>query len=209
MKFEVITKYYPEIDDMMDFSAKAVGYKMDPKVERIIDREYMEQIRRERGSRYVEDKLDELYDFDGFAYRGEDGKAYAVVFVYDGEQMRPFCWQQLIEPEPKTYRDLAEEDEGTNLGWCKPYVSADGNHVLILHDGEVESIFSPTVRAYRWNGSLTEEVMAAFAREVNPNYDEYQGWTDLHIALESMRETGCWHCPWRDNCDAMGEEVEA
>lgn len=98
MKFEVITKYYPEIDDMMDFSAKAVGYKMDTNVERIIDREYMEQIRRERGTRFVEDKLDELYDFDGFAYRGEDGKAYAVVYVYDGEQLRPFCWQQLIEP---------------------------------------------------------------------------------------------------------------
>lgn len=108
-----------------------------------------------------------------------------------------------------TYRDLAEEDESMNLGWCKPYVSADGSHVLILHDGEVESIFSPAVRAYRWNGSLTDEVMAAFAREVNPYYDDYQGWTDLHIALEAMQETGCWHCPWRDDCDAMGEEVKA
>ncbi len=91
MKFEAIT-------EAREYSARKAGYKMDTKVERIIDREYMEQIRRERGTRYVEDKLDELYDFDGFAYRGDDGKAYAVVFVYDGEQMRPFCWQQLIEP---------------------------------------------------------------------------------------------------------------
>lgn len=93
MKFEAIT-------EAREYSAREAGYKMDTNADRHIDHEYMEQVRRERGTRFVEDTLDELYDFDGPAYRGDDGRAYAVISVYDGEEFRPLCWQQLIEPDP-------------------------------------------------------------------------------------------------------------
>ena len=105
------------------------------------------------------------------------------------------------------YIDYMNDHEDENLSWCKPYADESGEYTLILHDGMVDAITTPDRIAYRYNGTLTEELMESFARAVNPDYDDYSGWDDLHIALESMHEVGCAHCPFKDDCEAMGEEM--
>ena len=79
--------------------------------------------------------------------------------------------------------------------------------MLVMYDGELSSIMSPTREAFRYNGTLTDEVLEQFAREVNPDYDLYTGWSDLHVALEAMHPVGCASCPWCEDCEAMYEEM--
>ena len=62
---------------------------------------------------------------------------------------------------------------------------------------------------HRYGGGEFEEALEQLAREVNSDYDLYSGYDDTHIALQSMHEIGCWHCPFRDECEAMGEEVSS
>ena len=106
-----------------------------------------------------------------------------------------------------TYLEYMQDHENENLSWCKPYSDDSGEYMLVMHDGEVHSILSPTCEAFRYDGTLTDELMERFAREVNHDYDLYSGWSDIHIALEAMHEVGCVSCHWRDDCEVMGEEM--
>ena len=112
------------------------------------------------------------------------------------------------EKTPRTYREYMEEHDGENLSWCKPYSDDSGEYKLIMYEGIVDSISAPTIEAWRWNDTLTAEVLRDFARAVNPDYNEYKGWTDEHIALEVMHPIGCSACPWFGDCEAMGEETD-
>ena len=105
------------------------------------------------------------------------------------------------------YLEYMQEHENDNFSWCKPYANASGDYMLVMCDGELSSIKSPTFEAFRYDGTLTDDVLERFAREVNPDYDLYSGWSDLHIALEAMHEVGCSSCPWREDCEPMGEEM--
>ena len=107
-----------------------------------------------------------------------------------------------------TYLEYMKTHENENLGWCKPYVDNSGNYFAIMYEGNMEWISMPDTEALRYDGSLTNEVLEAFARSVNPDYDVYSGWTDVHIALDAMREIGCSECPFRCDCDAMLEDIE-
>ena len=107
-----------------------------------------------------------------------------------------------------TYAEYFENHETENFSWCKPYTDKTGEYMLVIHDGELSSIASPDIIAYRYDGSLTDEIIKQFAMAINPNYDLYSEWTDLHIALDSMHEIGCSHCPFKDECDAMEEEMQ-
>lgn len=100
------------------------------------------------------------------------------------------------------------QNNGENLGWCKPYVSDDGKNALAVNEGEVAGMIlnGEDIKADKLDkGDLLER----FARAVNPDYDDYDGWDNLHIALEgNVRECGCANCPWFGICDAMDGDVE-
>lgn len=108
---------------------------------------------------------------------------------------------------PRTWGDYFEEHDGENLSWCKPYTDTSGDYWLVMHDGEPEQIDSPSMTTDRWS-RVNEVQLELFAREVNPDYDLYSGWSDHHIALDVMHETGCFHCPFFDECQVMGERME-
>lgn len=94
-------------------------------------------------------------------------------------------------------RDYMEMHETENLSWCKPYVAKDGSYAA-LWEGEL------IVDGEELKGAALE----AFARKVNPEYDLYRDWSDLEVALDSMKEVGCSECPYNGNCDAIEEEME-
>ena len=97
-----------------------------------------------------------------------------------------------------TIRELMREN-GENLGWCKPYVSDDGQVAGMILNGE-------NINADNLDKA---DLLERFARAVNPDYDDYEGWNNLHISLEgNVRECGCANCPWFGICDAMDGDVE-
>ena len=106
-----------------------------------------------------------------------------------------------------TVRELMH-DNGENLGWCKPYVSEDGKYALAVNEGEVAGMVfnGEDIKADKLD---KPDMLRQFAKAVNPDYDDYDGWGDLHIALDgSVRECGCANCPWFDICDAMDGDAE-
>ena len=102
------------------------------------------------------------------------------------------------------YLEYMENHDGENLSWCRPYADDSGDYALAICEGEVVGLTMPGINT----GDVTPEMMEKFARAVNRDYDLYSGWSDLHIALEGMHETGCSCCPWRGECDAMAEEMD-
>lgn len=104
-----------------------------------------------------------------------------------------------------TIRERMQET-GESLGWCKPYVSEDGQYALAINEGEVAGMIlnGEDIKADKLDKA---DLLERFARVVNPDYDDYSGWDDLHIALEGkVRECGCASCPWFGICDAMDGE---
>ena len=108
-----------------------------------------------------------------------------------------------------TYREYFEEHENENLSWCKPYLDKSEEYCIVMHDGEVNGVVTPQMEAIRgWSGTQDiEDAVADIAKHINPDYDCYSGWDDLHIALDAMHEWGCASCPYKEECDAMGEEM--
>lgn len=85
-----------------------------------------------------------------------------------------------------------------NLGWCKPYISEDGKNAITVNEGAVNGMMIDGA-----DMDLDFDI-AKFARAVNPDYDDYDGWDDLHIALDGdVHEQSCARCPWFDICEAM------
>lgn len=98
---------------------------------------------------------------------------------------------------------------GGNLSWCKPLI---GKRVAVaLNHGEVVGLRLDGVDVDIGAAAIKRAAMAE-----NALYEEYSGWDDTHILLDSqdehgstMEECGCRSCPWFDICDAMdGEEEE-
>lgn len=111
------------------------------------------------------------------------------------------------EEATTTYREYFIKNDDENLAWCKPYEDETGNYKLVMHDGEPLGIMTPDREAFRYDGSLTDDLMESFARAVNPDYDYYKGYSNVHIALDAMHEIGCASCPWFDDCEPMGENM--
>lgn len=102
-----------------------------------------------------------------------------------------------------------------NLSWCRPYISEDGRYAVAINEGEIcgmildgEPVEPVINQDRRWETIYTDEMIERFARSVNPNYDMYKGYDDLHIALERLREVGCCECPFCGECEAVNEEIE-
>lgn len=107
-----------------------------------------------------------------------------------------------------TYREYFEVHGDENINWCKPYTNNTESSFIVVYDGDAMAISTPTLEAHRYDGSLNDDVLHRFAKRINQHYDVYHGWDDLHIALEMMHEVGCINCPFKDDCDVMGEEME-
>ena len=110
-----------------------------------------------------------------------------------------------------TYREYFDEHETENISWCKPYTCTTdaGDYAIIMYEGEAIAIKTPTGEAHRYNDTLTDNTMEQFARAVNPHYDMFAGYSDEYIALDSMHETGCAFCPFRNDCEPMSEEINS
>ena len=81
------------------YGAKNAGYRIDRFADREMDEQLARRLKAERGERFVDDKLDQLYDFDGDLYMDDNGVPYAVVYVMDRDHEVPLCWQRLVMAE--------------------------------------------------------------------------------------------------------------
>ena len=101
---------------------------------------------------------------------------------------------------------MREQDE--NMGWCKPFFSPDGNTTFAVNEGKLAGamIDGEEVPAKDLDDPETIEKIA---RRVNPYYDDYSGWSTMHIAQDGiLREGACRECPWFETCAAMDETNE-
>lgn len=89
-----------------------------------------------------------------------------------------------------------------NLSWCRPMVSRDGRVTLAINEGAIVGLMVDGEEL-----QISEKEIARTARIANESYNDYSGWDDIYILLDSdFTEIGCNECPWRDVCDAMEEE---
>ena len=92
---------FKEIVEGLD-GAKNSGYTFDEHTETTIDKELYHRLSAERGKKWTDNKIDALYDFDSPLYEGEDGKMYAVEFVYVNNEYKPLAWHELKQVEEET-----------------------------------------------------------------------------------------------------------
>lgn len=92
-----------------------------------------------------------------------------------------------------------------NLGWCKVYADNTGRYAMVMTEGNVTALVMPGKRVY---GNECQKYMPEFAKAVNKEYVDYEGYEDSYIAIQAMEEKGCAACPFFSECDAMSEEME-
>lgn len=99
------------------------------------------------------------------------------------------------------YRDLMRESN-ENQSWCKPMISDRVKFTIM--EGQITALIIDETEV-----PATAENIKTAAKMVNPYYDEYEGWSDHHIACNGdVREAPCHECPWFAECEIMNEEVE-
>ena len=109
----------------------------------------------------------------------------------------------------KTYADYMRDNPDENLDWCKPYISDDGRYAIAINEGEIIEAITPDGHLPVGHLSpLTEDEIEKLAREIDHDYDLYDGWNDTEIILNKLHETGCSSCPFFGKCDAMQQEME-
>ena len=102
-----------------------------------------------------------------------------------------------------SYRDMMRESD-ENLGWCRPESYLDGRVILAINEGTVAGICIDGAKQ-----ATTPENIRRAAQMVNADYDDYEGWNDVHIIQDvDHDELPCRLCPWFGDCDAMDEEDE-
>lgn len=106
------------------------------------------------------------------------------------------------------YSAYFEDHDNENFSWCKPYTDKTETYYAVMYNGDLNGIATPKIIAQRWDGSLTDEVLCQVVKEIVPDYDYYQGYTDQEILLENMHETGCYYCPFKEECEVYNEEME-
>ena len=85
--------------------------------------------------------------------------------------------------------------------YCVAYASSDGRFFLLDEPCTI-SVYDKTTE--KWIDGLTLN-LAEFAKSINPLYDDYHGWDDLHIAKEAMQKVPCYECPAHEFCEAYSE----
>lgn len=108
----------------------------------------------------------------------------------------------------KKYETMGLED----LDWCRCYhgTAPDGTECYaVVCEGKIVSAMIGGDPQDPPIDNATADDVARLARTVNPDYIQYQGWDDQHIALEAMPDRcGCANCPWRNDCEVMGADAE-
>ena len=105
--------------------------------------------------------------------------------------------------EPITVRQEMRENGGRDEQ-CACYSTADGKKFLIDMPGNVD-VYDADSDV--WDGGAAFD-LTDFAKSVNPDYAEYYGWDNLHIAKEVMERRDCRDCPAFEFCEAMDKEVQ-
>lgn len=109
----------------------------------------------------------------------------------------------------KTYAEYMAEHPEENMSWCRPYVSDDGRYAVAVNDGEIIEAVTPKGHMPEGHLSpLTDEEIEELAREIDHDYNLYDGWNDTEIILDKLHETGCASCPFFSRCDAMTQTME-
>lgn len=106
------------------------------------------------------------------------------------------------------YSEYFEEHDTENFVWCIPFTDRTESYFIVVHDGLVDSIATPDIVAYRYGSVDFDALLEQVAREVDPNYDLYSGYSDLQIALGVMHGVGCYHCPFKEECEAYNSDME-
>ena len=108
--------------------------------------------------------------------------------------------------------DYMEEHPEENLYWCKPYTDDSGSF-LVMWEGNPLAIRTADGREYWRNpvglqNVLDAQALEAFAKYLEPDYSDWQGYTDEEIILMNMSECGCASCPFRGQCEIMTDEMD-
>ena len=89
--------------------------------------------------------------------------------------------------------------EGGNLSWCRPFESENGKVWFALNEGSVEGL-----KIDGEDVDVNAETLHRAAVMANDEYDEYEGYSDTEILLDSpASECDCCDCPWFAMCAAM------
>ena len=89
--------------------------------------------------------------------------------------------------------------------FCAPYSFLNGRVIMaIMYGRDIQAItidgedFIPTPQNIKTTAKL-----------VNPDYDMYQGWPDIHIILDAGYDMlDCQKCPWFKFCEAKCAEED-
>ena len=103
------------------------------------------------------------------------------------------------------YNDARQKmiENGENLSWCKPYQIEDSEKEVYftLNEGEIQEIMIDGE-----NIDATSETIKELAQKYNPDYDEYEGYSDFEILMDvNKNELGCKDCPWFKDCQAFDD----
>lgn len=91
-----------------------------------------------------------------------------------------------------------------NNSRCTAYTTTDRRITAAVMAGQLIALRIDD-RVFLTAADITARLEEA-ARIANADYDDYEGWDDLHILLDGdVHELRCTDCPWRNEC----EEVEA
>ena len=93
MKFEIINNKEGHLSHK--------GYHFIENSERFFDENLLKELTADRGFNFVDTKFDIFYDGFEPICKGEDGKTYSVLFVYNNDEWVPFIWQE-VEAEELT-----------------------------------------------------------------------------------------------------------
>lgn len=109
----------------------------------------------------------------------------------------------------KTWREYYEYNNTENTQWCMPFCGDNRQIGNFKHDFDFLILFEGKAHSLYIDGKAihdpSEDDLKDFAKAINPDYDLYDGWDDLHIALDVMRECGCSQCPFFGECSEMDE----
>lgn len=89
---------------------------------------------------------------------------------------------------------------GQNLGFCRVFWDDRDESAIAIKDGEIRYV---RLLDKDRTADISPALIEQLAIEVNKDYDNYDGISDLELALDAMTENGCSSCPWRHECSDM------
>lgn len=87
MKFEILN------DGVGNLKYK--GYQFVREADRIYDEDLYKSLVAYSGYNFADSKFDDFYDGFEPICKGEDGRTYSVLFIYDENEKKPFIWQEV------------------------------------------------------------------------------------------------------------------